>query len=96
MVLDRNFEESEDELKEEVADSMRNLFVMEDSSSEEKTTEEEETAGGGREEERSADHQHLPPGDGGSEECTGQTPRGAAPHEHQHQATNTNKTTISS
>ncbi|XP_024120060.1 serine/threonine-protein kinase Nek5 isoform X3 [Oryzias melastigma] len=93
---DTNFEESEDELKEEVADSMRNLFVMEDSSSEEKTTEEEETAGGGREEERSADHQHLPPGDGGSEECTGQTPRGAAPHEHQHQATNTNKTTISS
>ncbi|XP_056282264.1 serine/threonine-protein kinase Nek5 isoform X2 [Pseudoliparis swirei] len=32
---DTNFEESEDELREAVADSMRNLFVMEDGSSEE-------------------------------------------------------------
>ncbi|KAM9709941.1 serine/threonine-protein kinase Nek5 [Menidia menidia] len=32
---DTNFEESEDELREAVADSMRNLFVMEDSSSDE-------------------------------------------------------------
>lgn len=31
----RNFEESEDELREAVADSMKNLFVMEDSSSDE-------------------------------------------------------------
>ncbi|RVE58504.1 hypothetical protein OJAV_G00209840 [Oryzias javanicus] len=88
---DTNFEESEDELKEEVADSMRNLFVMEDSSSEEEPAE-----GGGGEEEHSADLQHLLPGDGGAEERAGQTPRGAALHEQQHQATNTNKTTISS
>ncbi|XP_035770510.1 serine/threonine-protein kinase Nek5-like isoform X2 [Neolamprologus brichardi] len=33
---DTNFEESEDELREAVADSMRNLFVMEDTSSDEK------------------------------------------------------------
>ncbi|XP_047457233.1 serine/threonine-protein kinase Nek5-like [Mugil cephalus] len=32
---DTNFEESEDELREAVADSMRNLFVMEDTSSDE-------------------------------------------------------------
>ncbi|XP_074551297.1 serine/threonine-protein kinase Nek5 [Halichoeres trimaculatus] len=32
---DTNFEESEDELREAVADSMKNLFVMEDSSSDE-------------------------------------------------------------
>ncbi|XP_013878197.1 serine/threonine-protein kinase Nek5 [Austrofundulus limnaeus] len=32
---DTNFEESEDELREAVADSMRNLFVVEDSSSDE-------------------------------------------------------------
>ncbi|KAM7380007.1 hypothetical protein PAMP_003336 [Pampus punctatissimus] len=38
---DTNFEESEDELREAVADSMKNLFVMEDSSSDE--TREEET-----------------------------------------------------
>ncbi|MED6250539.1 hypothetical protein ATANTOWER_028493 [Ataeniobius toweri] len=42
---DTNFEESEDELREAVADSMRNLYVMEDSSSEENMQEmlEEET-----------------------------------------------------
>lgn len=37
--LIRNFEESEDELREAVADSMRNLYVMEDSSSDENTQE---------------------------------------------------------
>lgn len=31
----RNFEESEDELREEVADSMKNLFIMDDVSSDE-------------------------------------------------------------
>lgn len=39
MFLLRNFEESEDELREEVADSMRNLFVMETDSSEEESAE---------------------------------------------------------
>ncbi|XP_036965989.1 serine/threonine-protein kinase Nek5-like isoform X5 [Acanthopagrus latus] len=39
---DTNFEESEDELREAVADSMKNLFVLEDSSSEEREEEEEE------------------------------------------------------
>ncbi|XP_024866682.1 serine/threonine-protein kinase Nek5 isoform X2 [Kryptolebias marmoratus] len=46
---DTNFEESEDELREAVADSMRNLYVMEDSSSDEnahETAEEAEEAEG--------------------------------------------------
>lgn len=34
-MLVRNFEESEDELREAVADSMKNLFVMDDGSSDE-------------------------------------------------------------
>uniref|UniRef100_A0A3P9JVE3 non-specific serine/threonine protein kinase n=1 Tax=Oryzias latipes TaxID=8090 RepID=A0A3P9JVE3_ORYLA len=42
---DTNFEESEDELKEEVADSMRNLFVMEASGSEEEHGEAESCNG---------------------------------------------------
>lgn len=42
----RNFEESDDELREAVADSMKNLFVLEDSSSEERVEEEEEEDGG--------------------------------------------------
>ncbi|KAI3356308.1 hypothetical protein L3Q82_017197 [Scortum barcoo] len=48
---DTNFEESEDELREAVADSMKNLFVMEDSSSDEEDTEEDgtEEKGGGAE-----------------------------------------------
>ncbi|XP_005751988.1 serine/threonine-protein kinase Nek5 [Pundamilia nyererei] len=41
---DTNFEESEDELREAVADSMRNLFVMEDTSSDEKEQEHEPLA----------------------------------------------------
>ncbi|XP_063355586.1 serine/threonine-protein kinase Nek5-like isoform X2 [Pelmatolapia mariae] len=41
---DTNFEESEDELREAVADSMRNLFVMEDTSSDEKEQEREPLA----------------------------------------------------
>ncbi|KAM6934584.1 serine/threonine-protein kinase Nek5 [Xenentodon cancila] len=41
---DTNFEESEDELREAVADSMRNLYVMEDSSSDENTPEMAEEA----------------------------------------------------
>ncbi|XP_059198844.1 serine/threonine-protein kinase Nek5-like isoform X2 [Centropristis striata] len=42
---DTNFEESEDELREAVADSMKNLFVMEDGSSDEAEHAEEEEAG---------------------------------------------------
>lgn len=34
-IIIRNFEESEDELRDAVADSMKNLFVMEDGSSDE-------------------------------------------------------------
>ena len=49
----RNFEESEDELREAVADSMKNLFVLEDSSSEERVEEEEEE----EEEEEDRGHQ---------------------------------------
>ncbi|XP_044222543.1 serine/threonine-protein kinase Nek5-like isoform X2 [Thunnus albacares] len=41
---DTNFEESEDELREAVADSMKNLFVMEDSSSDEAENREKEAA----------------------------------------------------
>lgn len=44
LFLIRNFEESEDELREAVADSMRNLFVMEDTSSDEKEQEHEPLA----------------------------------------------------
>uniref|UniRef100_UPI0037E7B9C2 serine/threonine-protein kinase Nek5-like n=1 Tax=Semicossyphus pulcher TaxID=241346 RepID=UPI0037E7B9C2 len=44
---DTNFEESEDELREAVADSMKNLFVMEDSSSDE---EERAEVDGGKQE----------------------------------------------
>ncbi|XP_015821288.1 serine/threonine-protein kinase Nek5 isoform X2 [Nothobranchius furzeri] len=44
---DTNFEESEDELREAVADSMRNLYVMEDSGSEENLQETTEEAEGG-------------------------------------------------
>ncbi|CAJ1078559.1 serine/threonine-protein kinase Nek5 isoform X1 [Xyrichtys novacula] len=43
---DTNFEESEDELREAVADSMKNLFVMEDSSSDEEEREDGGAAGG--------------------------------------------------
>ncbi|XP_044071779.1 serine/threonine-protein kinase Nek5-like isoform X2 [Siniperca chuatsi] len=41
---DTNFEESEDELREAVADSMKNLFVMEDGSSDEAERTEERAA----------------------------------------------------
>ncbi|XP_042350746.1 serine/threonine-protein kinase Nek5-like [Plectropomus leopardus] len=44
---DTNFEESEDELREAVADSMKNLFVMEDDSSDEAERTEETAAAGG-------------------------------------------------
>ncbi|XP_033469655.2 serine/threonine-protein kinase Nek5 [Epinephelus lanceolatus] len=44
---DTNFEESEDELREAVADSMKNLFVMEDGSSDEAEHTEETAAVGG-------------------------------------------------
>ncbi|KAF1383109.1 hypothetical protein PFLUV_G00150910 [Perca fluviatilis] len=44
---DTNFEESEDELREAVADSMNNLFVMEDESSDEAERPEERACGGG-------------------------------------------------
>ncbi|XP_049449978.1 serine/threonine-protein kinase Nek5-like isoform X2 [Epinephelus fuscoguttatus] len=44
---DTNFEESEDELREAVADSMKNLFVMEDESSDEAEHTEETAAVGG-------------------------------------------------
>lgn len=63
---DTNFEESEDELREAVADSMRNLYVMEDSSSDENTQESSEQ--GEEEEERknrgtvsSSDHHQYQP-----------------------------------
>ncbi|XP_029283275.1 serine/threonine-protein kinase Nek5 [Cottoperca gobio] len=52
---DTNFEESEDELREAVADSMKNLFVMEDSSSDEGMMEQTEDGGA----ESAADSQHL-------------------------------------
>lgn len=45
---DTNFEESEDELREAVADSMKNLFVMEDSSSDEKESSEDREQVDGR------------------------------------------------
>ncbi|XP_071383406.1 high mobility group nucleosome-binding domain-containing protein 5-like [Centroberyx affinis] len=49
---DTNFEESEDELREEVADSMKNLFILDDrEGGEEAEGGEEEEAGGGEEEE---------------------------------------------
>ncbi|KAL7385032.1 hypothetical protein ABVT39_013980 [Epinephelus coioides] len=44
---DTNFEESEDELREAVADSMKNLFVMEDGSSDEAEHTEETAVVGG-------------------------------------------------
>lgn len=44
MFFFRNFEESEDELRDAVADSMRNLYVMDDSSSGGNTPEEGEEA----------------------------------------------------
>ncbi|XP_035994803.1 serine/threonine-protein kinase Nek5 isoform X1 [Fundulus heteroclitus] len=53
---DTNFEESEDELREAVADSMRNLYVMEDSGSGEKPQEMLEKA---EETERKTDHQQV-------------------------------------
>ncbi|XP_029133467.2 serine/threonine-protein kinase Nek5 isoform X2 [Labrus bergylta] len=59
---DTNFEESEDELREAVADSMKNLFVMEDGSSEEERTEEGAEADDGseaRDERRVADPQQV-------------------------------------
>ncbi|XP_034549503.1 serine/threonine-protein kinase Nek5-like isoform X2 [Notolabrus celidotus] len=58
---DTNFEESEDELREAVADSMKNLFVM-DSSSEEEEREEREQVEEGMEERRAGgdtDPQHV-------------------------------------
>ncbi|XP_061578856.1 serine/threonine-protein kinase Nek5-like [Cololabis saira] len=58
---DTNFEESEDELREAVADSMRNLYIMEDSGSDENTQETpempeetEDVKPGGQ-----ADHQYV-------------------------------------
>lgn len=50
LFLIRNFEESEDELREAVADSMKNLFVMADGSSDEEDTEERAAGGDGMEE----------------------------------------------
>lgn len=41
MSVIRNFEESEDELREAVSDSMKNLFVMEDGGSDEAQNREE-------------------------------------------------------
>ena len=41
----RNFEESEDELREEVADSMKNLFIMDDDDEDEEPREREEMDG---------------------------------------------------
>lgn len=49
----RNFEESEDELRGAVADSMKNLLLLEDRSSDE-----EEEAGGAV---RTADRRHIQP-----------------------------------
>ncbi|XP_072253507.1 serine/threonine-protein kinase Nek5-like [Leuresthes tenuis] len=76
---DTNFEESEDELREAVADSMRNLYVMEDSSSDEspqetagvaEETEEKEQGGA----ESSADGQRFQPKiEGSHEEITAGT-----------------------
>ncbi|MEQ2285683.1 hypothetical protein AMECASPLE_034439 [Ameca splendens] len=66
---DTNFEESEDELREAVADSMRNLYVMEDSSSEENVQEmpEEETESKNGRGMSSSDCQQVPPEVSGSE-----------------------------
>ncbi|XP_047226266.1 serine/threonine-protein kinase Nek5-like isoform X5 [Girardinichthys multiradiatus] len=66
---DTNFEESEDELREAVADSMRNLYVMEDSSSEENMQEmlEEETESKNGRGMSSSDCQQVPPEVSGSE-----------------------------
>ncbi|KAM4730659.1 serine/threonine-protein kinase Nek5 [Anableps anableps] len=65
---DTNFEESGDELREAVADSMRNLYVMEDSSSDEnmqETLEEgEETEKNNGEAVSSSDHQPEVSGSG--------------------------------
>ncbi|XP_074513716.1 serine/threonine-protein kinase Nek5 isoform X1 [Sebastes fasciatus] len=65
---DTNFEESEDELREAVADSMKNLFVMEDGSSDEaEHTEERAAANDGMEENEdvgavsAADSQQIQP-----------------------------------
>lgn len=68
LFLVRNFEESEDELREAVADSMKNLFVMEDGSSDEaEHTEERAAANDGMEENEdvgavsAADSQQIQP-----------------------------------
>lgn len=59
----RNFEESEDELREAVADSMKNLFVPEDGSSDEESTEGRAALRDGTEdgEDGGADSQQIQP-----------------------------------
>ncbi|XP_041806195.1 serine/threonine-protein kinase Nek5 isoform X2 [Chelmon rostratus] len=60
---DTNFEESEDELREAVADSMKNLFVPEDGSSDEESTEGRAALRDGTEdgEDGGADSQQIQP-----------------------------------
>lgn len=71
----RNFEESEDELREAVVDSMKNLFVLEDGSSDEA----EEGEGGGAA--RTADCQHIQLEDQDSRSDATAGPPGVAPSE---------------
>ncbi|KAM4558581.1 serine/threonine-protein kinase Nek5 [Odontesthes bonariensis] len=70
---DTNFEESEDELREAVADSMRNLFVMEDSSSDESPQDPAEVAEETEEKEHGGAESFQPKIRGPHEEITAGT-----------------------
>lgn len=69
----RNFEESEDELREAVADSMKNLFVMEDGSSDEagNTEEDGEEVHGGTQDRDNTGEANAQQNKAGPEDPTG-------------------------